>query len=89
MCEIVIAGDGEDKYLIATSEQPIAVYHSGETIDPAELEKGPIRYVGMSTNFRKEAGKHGADTAGIFRTHQFEKIEQVRTYPSSCLCLAV
>uniref|UniRef100_A0A0D9VQS6 serine--tRNA ligase n=1 Tax=Leersia perrieri TaxID=77586 RepID=A0A0D9VQS6_9ORYZ len=65
--------DGEEKYLIATSEQPLCAYHLGDRIYPADL---PIRYAGYSTCFRKEAGSHGRDTAGIFRVHQFEKIEQ-------------
>jgi len=68
-----VTGDGEDKYLIATSEQPLCAYHLGDRIYPADL---PIRYSGFSTCFRKEAGSHGRDTAGIFRVHQFEKIEQ-------------
>ncbi|XP_002467553.2 serine--tRNA ligase, cytoplasmic [Sorghum bicolor] len=68
-----VTGDGEEKYLIATSEQPMCAYHLGDRIHPDEL---PIRYAGYSTCFRKEAGSHGRDTAGIFRVHQFEKIEQ-------------
>jgi len=68
-----VTGDGEEKYLIATSEQPIAAYHRGERIDDLEL---PIRYAGYSTCFRKEVGSHGRDTLGIFRVHQFDKIEQ-------------
>ncbi|KAM3230382.1 hypothetical protein ACQJBY_060897 [Aegilops geniculata] len=68
-----VTGDGDDKYLIATSEQPLCAYHLGDRIYPADL---PIRYAGFSTCFRKEAGSHGRDTAGIFRVHQFEKIEQ-------------
>lgn len=64
----------EDKYLIATSEQPICAYHTGETIYRKNL---PIKYGGISTCFRKEAGAHGKDVTGIFRIHQFEKIEQV------------
>uniref|UniRef100_A0A7S3LP31 serine--tRNA ligase n=1 Tax=Aplanochytrium stocchinoi TaxID=215587 RepID=A0A7S3LP31_9STRA len=63
----------DDKYLIATSEQPICAYHMNEQINPKEM---PLRYAGMSTCFRKEAGKHGKDTWGIFRVHQFDKIEQ-------------
>lgn len=62
-----------EKYLIATSEQPIAAMHVGEWMEPGAL---PIRYAGYSTCFRKEAGAHGRDTWGIFRVHQFEKIEQ-------------
>ncbi|ORY25346.1 hypothetical protein BCR39DRAFT_544387 [Naematelia encephala] len=68
-----VSGENEDKYLIATSEQPISALHSGENIEPKLL---PIRYAGYSTCFRKEAGSHGKDTWGIFRVHQFEKIEQ-------------
>jgi seryl-tRNA synthetase len=65
---------GEDeKYLIATSEQPICGYHKGEWIQESSL---PLRYGGFSTCFRKEAGSHGKDTWGIFRVHQFDKIEQ-------------
>lgn len=67
-----VTGDGE-KYLIATSEQPLCVYHLDEWVDEKEL---PRRYAGMSTNFRKEAGSHGRDQLGIFRVHQFDKIEQ-------------
>lgn len=68
--------DGQDeKYLIATSEQPISAYHSGEWFEqPAE--QLPKRYAGFSSCFRREAGSHGKDAWGIFRVHQFEKIEQ-------------
>ncbi|KAK3716861.1 Cytosolic seryl-tRNA synthetase [Vermiconidia calcicola] len=62
-----------DKYLIATSEQPISALHEGEWLNDKEL---PIKYAGYSTCFRKEAGSHGKDAWGIFRVHQFEKIEQ-------------
>ncbi|KCV73237.1 seryl-tRNA synthetase [Fonticula alba] len=68
-----ITGAGADKYLIATSEQPISAYHRGEWLEPKSL---PLRYGGVSTCFRKEAGAHGKDTWGIFRVHQFEKVEQ-------------
>eukprot|EP00475_Leptophrys_vorax_P023006 TRINITY_DN31340_c2_g1_i1.p1 TRINITY_DN31340_c2_g1~~TRINITY_DN31340_c2_g1_i1.p1 ORF type:complete len:494 (-),score=54.49 TRINITY_DN31340_c2_g1_i1:20-1501(-) len=68
-----VTGEGDDKYLIATSEQPLCAYHRGEWLDPKSL---PIRYAGYSTCFRKEAGSHGRDTLGIFRVHQFEKVEQ-------------
>lgn len=68
--------DGTDeKYLIATSEQPISAYHSGEWFERPE-EQLPRRYAGFSTCFRREAGSHGKDAWGIFRVHQFEKIEQ-------------
>ncbi|EDO47000.1 predicted protein [Nematostella vectensis] len=63
----------EEKYLIATSEQPIAAFHRGEWMDKNDL---PKKYAGFSTCFRQEAGAHGRDTRGIFRVHQFEKIEQ-------------
>ncbi|CAO2649489.1 Nn.00g068740.m01.CDS01 [Neocucurbitaria sp. VM-36] len=62
-----------DKYLIATSEQPISALHSEEWLQGEQL---PIKYAGYSTNFRKEAGSHGKDAWGIFRIHQFEKVEQ-------------
>ncbi|CAN6876991.1 unnamed protein product [Brassica oleracea] len=68
-----VTGGGDDKYLIATAEQPLCAYHMDEWIDPKEL---PIKYAGYSTCFRKEAGSHGRDSRGIFRVHQFEKIEQ-------------
>lgn len=65
--------DVEEKYLIATSEQPIAAFHRDEWIPENTL---PIRYAGISTCFRQEVGSHGRDTRGIFRVHQFEKVEQ-------------
>lgn len=68
--------DGEDeKYLIATSEQPISAYHAGEWFEKPQ-EQLPIRYAGYSSCFRREAGSHGKDAWGIFRVHAFEKIEQ-------------
>lgn len=67
-----VTGDGE-KYLIATSEQPLCVYHADEWITEADL---PRKFIGYSTCFRKEAGSHGRDQLGIFRVHQFEKLEQ-------------
>ena len=63
----------ENWYLIATTEQPLASYHANEVLDEKDL---PIKYVGFSTNFRREAGSHGKDTKGIFRVHQFDKVEQ-------------
>lgn len=69
----VIDGDGPEKYLIATSEQPISAMHADEWMQKHEL---PIRYAGYSTCFRREAGAHGKDAWGIFRVHQFEKVEQ-------------
>ena len=68
--------DGEDeKYLVATSEQPISAYHSGEWFESPQ-EQLPLRYAGYSSCFRREAGSHGKDAWGIFRVHAFEKIEQ-------------
>jgi len=65
--------DGKDPfYLIATSEQPISAMHRDEWIEPSDL---PFRYGGISSCFRKEAGSHGRDMWGIFRIHQFEKVE--------------
>ncbi|MFX1484453.1 MAG: serine--tRNA ligase [Promethearchaeota archaeon] len=63
----------EDLYLIATSEHPISAMYMGEVFEPTDL---PIRLAGVSTCFRKEAGSHGKDTKGIFRVHQFNKVEQ-------------
>jgi len=63
----------DEKYLIATSEQPIAAFHREEWIDEKTL---PIKYAGISSCFRQEVGSHGRDTRGIFRVHQFEKVEQ-------------
>ncbi len=63
----------EDLYMIATSEQTIAAFHYDEILDPESL---PFKYAGVSSCFRREAGSHGKDTLGIFRIHQFEKIEQ-------------
>ena len=67
----------EEKYLIATSEQPIAAFHRDEWISENVL---PIRYAGISTCFRQEVGSHGRDTRGIFRVHQFEKVRYYMTY---------
>lgn len=72
--EMLFKVDGEDLYLIATSEHPLTAFYQDEVISENEL---PIKLVGFSTNFRKEAGAHGKDTKGIFRVHQFNKVEQV------------
>ncbi|CAH8556930.1 unnamed protein product [Heterobilharzia americana] len=69
----VHGNDEEEKYLIATSEQPIAAFHQDEWLPINQL---PIKYAGISTCFRQEVGSHGRDTRGIFRVHQFEKVEQ-------------
>ena len=66
--------EGEDLHLIATSEHPLVSMHKDEILDALQL---PIRYCGFSPCFRVEAGAHGKDTKGIFRVHQFYKVEQV------------
>lgn len=71
--EVVGENIVDEKYLIATSEQPIAAFHRDQWIPESIL---PIRYIGISTCFRQEVGSHGRDTRGIFRVHQFEKVEQ-------------
>ncbi len=63
----------EDLYLIGTAEHPLAALHSGEILEEKQL---PLKYVGWSPCFRKEAGAHGKDTKGIFRVHHFNKVEQ-------------
>jgi seryl-tRNA synthetase len=65
--------EGEDLYLIATSEHPMAATFMDEIIDKKDL---PIKFVGVSSCFRKEVGTHGKYTKGLFRVHQFNKIEQ-------------
>lgn len=62
----------DDLYLVGTSEVPLASLHAGETLDAARL---PLRYVGFSSCFRREAGTYGRDTKGAFRVHQFDKVE--------------
>jgi seryl-tRNA synthetase len=64
----------DDLYLAGTSEVPLVSYHGDEILDPGSL---PRRYVGFSTCFRREAGSYGKDTRGIFRVHQFDKVEMV------------
>jgi len=71
--EMLYKVEEEDLYLIATSEHPIAAMFMDEVLNVNEL---PLKYVGVSACFRKEAGAHGKDTRGIFRTHQFNKVEQ-------------
>lgn len=68
-----VSGEGEDKYLIATSEQTLCAMHRQQWFEKQDL---PVKYIGYSTCFRKEVGSHGRDTLGIFRVHQFEKVEQ-------------
>jgi seryl-tRNA synthetase len=64
--------DGEDLYLVGTSEVPLAAYHSDEILDGGSL---PLRYAAFSPCFRKEAGSYGKDTRGIIRVHWFDKVE--------------
>ncbi len=71
--DVIYKIEGEDLYLISTSEHALLALHIDEILDGKEL---PLRYGGISPCFRKEAGAHGRDTKGIFRVHQFEKVEQ-------------
>ena len=68
----------DELYLVGTSEVPLAGMHMDEVLDPADL---PLRYAGISPCFRREAGAHGKDTRGIFRVHQFEKVELFSLVP--------
>ncbi|MHB1830626.1 MAG: serine--tRNA ligase [Candidatus Micrarchaeaceae archaeon] len=63
----------DELFMIGTSEHPIAALHAGQTFSPKDL---PKKYIGFSPCFRREAGAHGKDTKGIFRVHQFYKVEQ-------------
>ncbi|MBN2330309.1 MAG: serine--tRNA ligase [Candidatus Aenigmarchaeota archaeon] len=71
--DVIYKVEGEDLYLIGTSEHALLSYHMGEIIEGSKL---PLRYAAISPCYRKEAGAHGRDTKGIFRVHQFEKVEQ-------------
>jgi seryl-tRNA synthetase len=71
--EVLYKIENEDLYLIATSEHPMAAMYMNEVFKEEDL---PLKLAGVSACFRKEAGAHGKDTRGIFRTHQFNKIEQ-------------
>jgi len=71
--EAIYKVENEDLYLITTSEHAILGYHYDDILDESRL---PLKYLGVSSCFRKEAGAHGRDTKGIFRVHQFEKVEQ-------------
>jgi len=68
----IYATRDDDLYLVGTSEVPLASFHQDEILDQDDL---PIRYAGFSTCFRREAGTHGKDTRGMFRVHQFDKVE--------------
>ena len=69
----IYAVAGEDLYLVGTSEVPVGGLHMGEILEADDL---PLRYTAFSTNFRREAGAAGKDTKGMFRVHQFNKVEQ-------------
>lgn len=71
--DVIYKIEGEDLYLIPTAEHALLAQHMDEILSGKNL---PLRYGGVSPCFRKEAGAHGRDTKGIFRVHQFEKIEQ-------------
>ena len=71
--DVIYKVEDDDLYLIGTSEHAMAAMHSDEILDGKNL---PLRYAGVSPCFRKEAGAHGRDQKGIFRVHQFDKIEQ-------------
>jgi len=71
--DVIYKIEGEDLYLIPTAEHALLAQHMDEILDGKNL---PLRYGGVSPCFRKEAGAHGRDTKGIFRIHQFEKVEQ-------------
>jgi seryl-tRNA synthetase len=70
--DVIYKIEGEDLYLIPTAEHALLALHNDDIIDQSSL---PLRYAGISPCFRKEAGAHGRDTKGIFRVHQFEKVE--------------
>lgn len=71
--DVIYKVEGEDLYMLGTSEHALASMHMNEILDGKKL---PIKYAGISPCFRKEAGAHGKDMKGIFRVHQFEKVEQ-------------
>ena len=71
--DVIYKVEDDDLYLIGTSEHAMAAMHLDEILDGKNL---PLRYAGVSPCFRKEAGAHGRDQKGIFRVHQFDKIEQ-------------
>jgi seryl-tRNA synthetase len=69
-----MSNEDPPKYLVGTAEVSLTAFHMGETLDAGTL---PRKYVGMSPCFRREAGTYGKDTAGLYRIHQFDKVEQV------------
>ena len=65
---------GEEDFLVGTAEIPLMAMHEGETFNLSDL---PKKYVGMSACFRTEIGSYGKDTKGLYRVHEFYKVEQV------------
>jgi seryl-tRNA synthetase len=77
----IYAVERDELYLTGTSEVALASFHLGEKLDDSEL---PLRYAAFSTNFRREAGAAGKDTRGMFRVHQFDKVEMFAfTFPEA------
>ncbi|MBI4181719.1 MAG: serine--tRNA ligase [Candidatus Aenigmarchaeota archaeon] len=72
--DVMYKVEGDDLYLIATSEHPLVAQYAGEVLPADQL---PLKLAGVSACFRREAGSHGKDTKGIFRVHQFNKVEMV------------
>jgi len=70
----VMSNEEPAKYLVGTAEVSLTAYHMNETLEAKDL---PRKYIGMSPCFRREAGTYGKDTAGLYRIHQFDKVEQV------------
>lgn len=71
--EVIYKVENEDLYLIGTAEHPLTAFHSDELLLKKFL---PLKYAGVSNCYRKEAGSHGKDTKGIYRVHEFRKVEQ-------------
>lgn len=78
--EQVYSIPADDLFLVGTSEVPMAAFHADEIFEDGAL---PVRYAGYSTCFRREAGTYGKDTRGIFRVHQFDKVEMFSFVPAS------
>jgi seryl-tRNA synthetase len=72
--EMLYKVENEDAYMIATSEHPLTAQFKDEVLDASSL---PLKFIGLSHCFRKEAGSHGRDEKGIWRVHQFTKVEQI------------
>jgi seryl-tRNA synthetase len=81
--KVVEGKDAEDKYLIATSEQPLSAMFADEWMTEKDLET-PMKFAGYSTCFRKEAGSHGRDAWGLYRVHQFEKVNYATDPKTGC-----